>query len=201
MNDMILCDIKTNEILLNEELKDMKKHKISNKCLYICRFILILFEELSDEVEYNSCNTEKIENSLLHDVIQYKINLFTKKDKVDYLVGTIQSKLDGRISDKIAELDEKGDMLEAEFSQQKADKDLTETIQFDLSKKLGRDATEDEVEEMKQKYEERMRGDEDEEMYDFDQQAKGEDVLDAAHYGDEDVDDNEEFFYTEEMEG
>ena len=201
LNDFILCDIETDKIVLNnEDLKNKKKYSISNKCTTICRFITVLFEELENDSEYNSCTTEQIDNMRIRDVVNYKINIFTKKDKIDFLSSIIQSKLDGKTSTKVGELDEQQDITNAEVMAEQNDIDKRDEIRAKLSQKLGRNVSNDEVTSFKNKYNERMNELEEYNIYNFDEQAKGADVLDKGHYGDEDVHDNEEFFYTNEMD-
>ena len=194
LNDFILCDIKTDKIILDEDLKDKTKYKLSNKCTAISRFILVLFEEIKNDVEYNSCDTSQIDNSQIHDIVNYKIKIYTKKDKVDFLSSIIQGKLEGKLSStQIGELAEQQDIADAEVSLELDDKDERESIGMKLKQRLGRDASDDEITEYKDKHDQSNHQADEYDTYDFDEQAKGKEVLDKGHYGDEDVHDDEEF--------
>lgn len=87
LRNFIFC----NEIFENNDIYNIDIK--NNKCINICKFILILFEELeSDNEIFKLCEdgSEGIKNSLKHDYIEIRLKKFYKEDtdeSLNYLLG------------------------------------------------------------------------------------------------------------------
>jgi hypothetical protein len=211
LNNFIFCDIyndnninnKINESFDNEQVLNVDVKNI--KCRYICNFILILFEELdSDNELFNLCNdgAKGIENSLIHDKIEFKSKIQHKEDE-DYFTKMMEFKL----KKQITSIDYFAEELQLE-EELKDEQDKTEFImekgKKELALKYGYEPTEDQLETYKEDYMKQM---EDEimfedEAYDLNGGPKGVNVLDqGAGYGElnqYDFDDDE-FDYSEQQ--
>ena len=187
LNSFIYCNSKNN----------------SQKCKYICNFILILFDDLDYDNEiFNICETSGIKNSMIHDIIEYKEkNIFKKKEEG---ISLLQSLL--KETKSIDYLGEKLDQDEIENDYNDEYKDKIEFImekgKKDLYDKYGYEPTDDQLENYKNSYLEDMQ--EAEDVDSFGKDAKGKEVLDqGADYGgfnEFDFETGDGFDYSDEME-
>ena len=187
-----------NEEVLNVDVKNIK-------CRYICNFILLLFEELDNDNDlFNLCEkgVQGIENSLIHDKIEFKSKIQFKQDE-DYFTKMMEFKLGKQITsiDYFAEelqLEEdlKDDQDKVNFIMEKGKKEL--------ALKYGYEPSDDQLETYKDDYIKQMEDDVmfDDEAYDLNGGPKGIEVLDqGSGYGElnpYDFDD-EEFDYSQEQ--
>ena len=179
LHNFIFCDAKNNSL----------------KCLNICKFILLLFEELDmDNDLFNLCipETQKIKNSLEHDKLEYKVKLYYKDSDETYFDKMMKIKMAKDFGEELQaeeEIDDDKDKID--FIKEKGKKELAE--------KYGYNPSEDEIETFKDDYLESMEDD----VYDLDATPKGKDVLDqGAAYGDFnefDFEDGDGFDYSDQM--
>ena len=184
LNDFILC--KDNNNISDNNINKLNLKK--NKCRYICNFIMLLLEELENDNEiFNICkdSTEKINNSLKHDAIEYRRK---KGDDDDYMTTMMKSKL--KKSTKIDSLEEEFENEQQELYENTKYQDKIDYImkkgKKDLYEKYGYEPSEDQLETYKDDYLKNIRDDImfEEEAYDLNSTAMGIDVLDqGAEYG------------------
>lgn len=196
LNKFIICD----ENLENE---------YNNKCKYICNFIMILLDELDNDNElFNLCNneSEKIKNSLIHDKIEYKMKQYARDD-IDYVTIMMQSKLKTKIAsvDYLEEdLEEQQYEIDEEDKYQQKIDFIMEKGKKELTEKYGYVPSDDQLESYKEDYIKNMQDDIalEEEIYDFNNEPKGKNVLDqGADYGgfnEYDFETGDGFDYSEE---
>ena len=180
-----------------------KSKNNSNKCKYICYFILILLEDLDNDNEiFNICETEPIKNSMIHDIIEYKSkNIFKKKEEGLSILQSLLSK-----TKSIDYLGEKLEEYEIENEYNEGEREKIDFIiqkgKKDLINKYGYEPSEDQLETYKSSYLEDMQ--EAEEVNYFDTGAKGKEVLDqGADYGglnEFDFETGDGFDYSDQME-
>ena len=215
LNKFILCDIISDKSKSSEtdiySGEELYKINIKNKkCKYICEFIMILFYEIEEDQRiFIDCSTSStgIENSLIHDVIEYKMKLFDKKDDDDYFTKQLKRLLSGKkyISEDQADIGD-DNQLEEEYNLDGQDKVdiILEKGKKELSEKLGYNPSDDQLETYKEDYIKNMEDDimYEEEIYDLDGTAKGKEVLDqGADYGgfnEYDFETGEGFDYSQE---
>ena len=206
LNKFITCSTEQNEnIDLSEKMIDI--NNINTKCKYICNFIIVLFDEINNDNElFNVCSgeTEKINNSLIHDKIEYLSKQYFKDD-VDYIDIMMQSKMKTYVS-SVDYLDE--DLQDVQDLQKEQDEDKLEYImekgKKELGEKYGYEPTEDQLETYKEDYLKALQDDEmyEEEIYDLNATPKGKEVIDqGADYGgfnEYDFETGDGFDYSEE---
>ena len=216
LNKFILCEQKNN---INENIgiseNEYNSNKIynidfkNNKCKYICNFIMILLDEFENDNElFNLCSDglEKIKNSFIHDIIEYKMKKYVKED-VDYITTMMQSKMKTYVT-SVDYLEE--DLVEQQIDINEEDK-YQEKIDFildkgkkELTEKYGYVPTDDQLESYKEDYIKNMQDDImfEEEIYDFNNAPKGQEVIDqGAEYGgfnEYDFETGDGFDYSEE---
>jgi len=180
LNKFILCKLQENtDDVYNTTYK-------SNKCKYICNFIMLLLDELESDYElFNLCNddAEKIKNILIHNKIEYKLKQFIKDD-VDYVTMMMQSKMKTSRIDTEEEEDQV-EINENEKYQEKIDY-IIEKGKRELSEKYGYTPSDDQLESYKEDYLKNMQDDMmfESEIYDLNSGAKGQEVIDqGADYG------------------
>ena len=190
--------------ILISELNSFINYSKKNiqKTRYICDFILILLEDIEQDNDlFNKCDVTMIENTILHDKIEYKFkNIFKTKDEG---ISLIQSLL--KATKTVNYLDEKleGDELVDEYNNEYEDKInfIMEKGKKELYNRNGYEPSQEELENYKISYLEDMQ--EGEDMDDFGKDAKGQDVLDqGADYGglnDFDFETGDGFDYSDEM--
>jgi hypothetical protein len=182
----ILISQLNNLLQCNAESEYESPNNNRTKCTYIAKFILILFEDLdSDNDLFNICkkDVEGIQNSLIHDKIEFKIKQYLKDE--DYL-------------SKMASKGTEEDMDEIDENE---DNDIMEKCKNDFISKYGTEPTNDELETYKNDY---LKNIEEEYEYDLDDTVKGADVMDqGAGYGEFnefDFEDGDGFIYDPENE-
>ena len=212
LNKFIICEQKNN---MNEstgisenEYNSNKIYNIdfkNNKCKYICNFIMILLDDLeSDNELFNLCRdgSEKIKNSLIHDIIEYKMKQYVKDD-VDYITTMMQSKMKTYVT-SVDYLEEEQDELNEEDKYQQKIDFIIEKGKKELTEKYGYVPTDDQLESYKEDYIKNMQDDImfEEEIYDFNNAPKGQEVIDqGADYGgfnEYDFETGDGFDYSEE---
>ena len=183
------------------------------KCKHICEFIMVLFEDLDADYEmFEICKdgSEAIKNSLIHDIIEYKSKIQYSDIDDDYFTGMMKSKLSKPISainylDEKIEMEENNDEATGDADYMEKMEQIMEKGKKDLFDKFGYEPTNDQLETYKEDYLNSKHDDEmyEEEAYDLDSTAKGQEVLDqGADYGgfnDYDFETGEGFDYSEEM--
>ncbi len=212
-NKLILCseDLSGNNSDENISTNNIySKNNVSTKCKYICLFILLLFEDLEEDVEfYVNCNEEvtKIKNSLIHDLIDYKSKMYFKEDN-DYISKMIKNSFYTK-SMIINELEENNEESEKMEKMELKDEEESEYIinkgKEYYMEKYGYLPTDDQLETYKSEYLDNYHEDKiiQDEVYDLvDSTAKGKDVIDqGADYGgfnEYDFEDGDGFPYEEE---
>lgn len=153
---------------------------------------MILFEEIEEDQRiFSYCNNSStmIKNSLIHDVIEYKIKLFDKKDDDDFFTKQLKRLLSGKryVSENESNIEDDS-INEEEYNPENEDKldMILESGKKVLSEKLGYNPTDDQLETYKEDYIKNIEDDimYEEEIYDLDSTAKGKEVLDqGADYG------------------
>jgi len=178
LNNFLECNINSEEELMNNNNR--------TKCTYISKFILILFEELdSDNELFNICkkDVECIQNSLIHDKIEFKIKQYLKDE--DYL-SKMASKGTNEGIDEIEENEENN---------------MIDKYKNDFISKYGTEPTPDELETYKNNTLENIEKEYD---HDLNDTIKGADVIDqGAGYGEFnefDFEDGDGFVYDPENE-
>jgi len=197
LNNFILCKLDINS------KDDYNISYKNNKCKYICNFIMVLFDELENDYELFNLyknETEKIQNILIHDKIEYKLKQFIKDD-VDYVTIMMQSKF--KVSRTDAD-EYENDIDEDEKYQEKIDY-IMEKGKRELSEKYGYAPSDDQLESYKEDYLKNMQDDMmfESEIYDLNSGAKGKEVIDqGADYGgfnEYDFETGDGFDYSQEM--
>jgi len=200
LNKFIYCDIAdSKKKILKTDFysdKDLYDVNIKNKkCKYICEFIMILFDEIEEDQRiFNDCinGSTMIENSLIHDVIEYKSKLFDKQDDDDFFTKQLKRLLSGKkiVTEEEVIIDDDSPIIDnEEYNPDEEDKldMILETGKKVLSEKLGYNPTDDQLETYKEDYIKNMEDDimYEEEIYDLNSTSKGKEVLDqGADYGD-----------------
>jgi hypothetical protein len=213
-NKLILCSIDSDsnsneDININSE-SIYAKNLSSNKCKYICLFILLLFEDLEADNElFINCidGVNRIKNSLIHDQIDYKSKMYFKEDN-DYISKMIKNSFytKSMIINELEESIEDNaviDDIETKY-QEESELIISKGKEYYLNK-YGYLPTDDQLETYKSEYLENHHEDKmiEEEVYDLiDSTPKGEDVIDqGADYGgfnEYDFEDGDGFNYSEE---
>jgi len=194
MNNMISCSVSS--VSENEDNKkdfNIQELVIMNdknmKCKYICTFINLLLEDIEDEfVIFEECKkgTEQIENSFIHDIIEYKVKQYYKEDD-DYLLRKMRQE---KFSISIDSIREEMDKAENEYIQNMEEKDreyyIIEKGKKELFEKYGYEPNENQLEEYKESYlkniAEDLQIEKDENNFSLD--PKKDDVIDqGAEYG------------------
>jgi hypothetical protein len=156
---------------------------------------MILFDEIEEDQRiFNDCinGSIMIENSLIHDVIEYKSKLFDKQDDDDFFTKQLKRLLSGKkiVTEEEVIIDDDSPIIDnEEYNPDEEDKldMILETGKKVLSEKLGYNPTDDQLETYKEDYIKNMEDDimYEEEIYDLNSTAKGKEVLDqGADYGD-----------------
>jgi hypothetical protein len=213
LNKFILCTV-TNNSSNNDLLNNVNKYnneefvKLNNKnekCKNICYFINLLFEELdSDNDLFNKCNdgTEKINNSIIHDKIEFRMKEYYKEDKDDYLLKKLQKQKPSTSENTIDE----NDSVEILQEMESADKEyfIMEKGKKELFEKYGYLPSEEQLEEYKQNYfrESTEESEVENEMYNHILDSKIEDLTDqGVGYGfRDDFETGDGFDYSGEQE-
>lgn len=212
LNDFIICGENNENEEKNENYDSKNVYqnniKISN-CKYICNFIMILFDELENDYElFNLCNkgAEDIKNNLEHDYIEYKYKQYIKDDD-NYTEKMMKNKL-SKTNNSINYIDNELEIIQDEENdinnQYKLDNIMEKGKKY-LFKKHGKLPTDDQLESFKHNYLKNMIDDEmfEKDAYDFENIAKGEDVIDeGGGYGElssNDFEGEDGFDYTEEQ--
>ena len=182
LNQFILCVSNSEE--QNNDVLDFK----NIKCKYICEFIMILLNDLNEDNElYNLCEhgVEQIKNSLIHENIEYKKKAYFKdEDFVSRMLRTKLSKQSMAVDDLEEKIDEEYDESDLQ-SEDKLNMIMDKGKEY-LTEKLGYVPTEDQLESYKEDYMKNLEDDimYEEEAYDLNSTAKGQDVIDqGAEYG------------------
>jgi hypothetical protein len=213
LNDFISCSLNienSNTNSNNEEINkkfnsdEIMKNKDENKkCIYICRFIDLLFEELEfDDEIFNKCtsNVQKMQNIMIHDILEDKYKKYLKREDQDGIMG--KSKI---IS--VGELDEEFNKEEELYNLEQEERERDEYViqkgKEAYIKKHGYNPTQDELETIKYDAIHNM---DESMMYEQDLMdigPRGKEVLDqGADYGgltEFDFEDGEGFDYSDEM--
>jgi hypothetical protein len=207
-------------IILNEQGQLININSKNTKLRYICEFIMVILDEIKNDFEiFNECDislgkdyfnfckknncVERMKNNMIHELIEFKSKQYLKED--DYMERMMKSKLSktkvsiDELSEKIEE--EEIDVNEIEY-EEKLDFILNKGKK-ELSKKLGYEPSEAELESYKEEYLKDIEGNEDDEIYDLNSGAKGQEVIDqGADYGgfnEYDFETGDGFDYSEEV--
>ena len=181
-------NIDSNKELNTEVIYDIDT--INIKCKYICNFINLLFEDIEcDNYLFIDCSdgTEKINNSFIHDKIEFKVKNYYKDESDDYMIRQIKMEKFVASADYLTEEIE---IAEDEYIQTVSDQEkeyyIIEKGKKELFEKFGYEPNENELEEYKQNYLRNMAEEidimEDENEYSLN--PKSDEVIDqGAEYG------------------
>ena len=173
---------------------DIYKIEIKNtKCKYICKFIVTLLDVLAEDKKIlDECEneTDKIENSILHEIIENKAKLYLQDDEDDYFTKMLKNKL-AKSSTLVVntvneELSSQQEQLNEELFLGDIDEIIYEKGKKDYLEKYGYEPSPQELEDYKENYIASIHDSKHykEEAYDLFSTAKGPDVVDqGAGYG------------------
>ena len=187
LNSFILCKHDNSKLDDDYDSKNIYENNLKNdKCKYICNFIMVLFNELESDYElFNLCSSgsESIKHSLEHDYIEYRFKQYIKDDS-DYTEKMMKNKL-SKSSNPLNYIDNELEIIEEEnknLNEQDKLNGIIEKGKLYFLKKHGYNPTDDQLESFKHNYLKNMYEDEifETEAYDFDNFAKGPDVIDEG---------------------
>ena len=173
---------------------DIYKIEIKNtKCKYIANFIVLLLDTLQEDKKIlDECNDEinKIQNNILHDIIENKSKLYYQDDDDDYFTKMLKNKLaktSVTIVDTVnEELTSQQEQLNEELFLEDIDEIIYDKGKKELLEKYGYQPSAQELEDYKENYISSMhdKSHYKEEAYDLFSTSKGIDVVDqGAGYG------------------
>lgn len=197
LNSFITCSITQKDFDVENGNKDFigtdKLIQIDNKnvrCRYICKFIDMLFEYIDNDYEiFDLCKKgeEDIKNSMIHDILEYKVKEYYKEEKTDYeLLKMKKDKFVGSVN----ELNEENEKAENEYIDDLETNDkeyyVIEKAKKELFEKYGYEPTDAEINEYKNEYMDQLAVDIDVEndLYNYSVDPKKEEVIDQGNeYG------------------
>jgi peptidyl-tRNA hydrolase len=164
----------------------------NKKCKYIAEFIRVMLNILEqDKKMLDNCEPEKvkIENNMLHDIIEFKIKIYNKDDDDDYFTKMLKNKLD-KVVITVDTVNEELEIEQQNINNDTYVEDIEEVIYEKGRKKIfekyGYEASDQELEDFKEEYVENMHNSKHykDDAYDLFSTVKGEDVVDqGAGYG------------------
>ena len=150
--------------LTNGEEEDLIKDLVvtSDKCKYISKFCIEIFNIIEDEYDYLdicSKNMHKFKNIMLQDIIMKNIKRYIKENEEDskeYFMKTVLSKMHEKSDFSVNDIDNEAiieqDEIDTMFKNNEKDEYISEIAIKELTKKYGVEPTKDQIEDFKNKY-------------------------------------------------
>jgi hypothetical protein len=150
--------------LTNNEEDDLIKdlYITSDKCKYISKFCIEVFNIIEDEHDYLeicSKNMYKFKNVLLQDIIIKNIKLYikeTEEDSREYFMKNVLSKMHEKITFSVNDIENDAmleqDEIDTAFKNNESDEYISEMAVKELTKKYGVEPTKDQIEDFKTQY-------------------------------------------------
>lgn len=150
--------------LTNNEEDDLIKdlYITSDKCKYISKFCVEVFNIIEDEYDYLdicSKNMHKFKNVLLQDIIIKNIKLYikeTEEDSREYFMKNVLSKMHEKTGFSVNDIENDAileqDEIDTTFKNNETDEYISEMAIKELTKKYGTEPTKDQIEDFKSQY-------------------------------------------------
>ena len=186
-------EISEKKIIKNNSENVYKIEVRNKKCKYIAEFVILLLNILNEDKKIlDECKNEtsKIQNSILHEIIENKSKLYYQEDEDDYFTKMLKNKLakaSATVVDTISEeLTSQQEQINEELFLEDIDEIIYTKGKKDLLEKYGYEPSEQELEDYKENYMASIHDNKHykEDAYDLFSTAKGKDVIDqGAGYG------------------